>query len=272
MVAESKLTDARKFKRIRVADLIVDDRVQRSINTAVVDQMVIEGVDFSKLEVITVAYRDGNYHVVEGQHRAVMLRLIDPEFLAMCAVLADTTKEDEAEIAMGINDSRRRQTAFDKWNLRLHAKREHEIEALKVLNNFDMSPSAGGSGSTVIGAGQVLRLIHSKADAAEGAEHLRKVLNVLTGAYPNTNEYSLAYRFHRFLVSAVHSLLITNPDLKVERLAEVIAGQPALHWVNLGYGAPIGSPSTYICQMIVPVYNKYQRGDNRIRLRGDRDD
>jgi hypothetical protein len=99
-----KMTNQRT-QFIPLSDLCMDE-YQRPTSTKQVNA-ISENFDESKLGFLTVSSRDGKYYILDGAHRATVMRKLGYTH-ANCLVLEGMTFEMEAEYFRTQNDNRRR--------------------------------------------------------------------------------------------------------------------------------------------------------------------
>lgn len=147
---------------------------QREFRKAHGDRLAAE-LDLNKLGFPVINHRDGNYWVVDGQHRIYALKQNGFEKDVLdCEVYEDLTDEESAEIFLG-RDDRKPIPIFDKFHVAVTAGRRRERDIQRSVesngqklgrNNTDGGISAVGalgsvydrSGDVVLG--QVIRTIN----------------------------------------------------------------------------------------------------------------
>ena len=84
---------------LSLSELYSGQPYQRSVKDPVVDKLVREW-DPRLLTPLVVSYRDGRYHLVDGQHRSCAMRRMNGEedVIATCQVYRGLTYEQEAEL------------------------------------------------------------------------------------------------------------------------------------------------------------------------------
>lgn len=92
--------------------------LQRDINMRKVREMRNEGIDPMALQPLTVSFRDGEYLVVDGQHRYTALKLEEYK-TAPCRVFEGKTLADEAKAFVKIQTSNYRMTALQVFHRKL---------------------------------------------------------------------------------------------------------------------------------------------------------
>jgi hypothetical protein len=258
--------DPRRFLYIPAGRLVIDQRVQRGVADEKIHRIQNE-FDWSLFEALTVVAVGNAYLVTEGQHRGLACQGIDPDLLVPCLVLPATKANsvDQAQIALDIVKGRSGHSAYEQWHLRSNAGHAHEFEAEKVLAKHGLRLGKSPSTSTIAAVATVAQIIHAhKFHAADGAEHLDRILTVLVAAFPDRDHESSKSRWDRDMLRAVNAVIIRNPETLVpERLAKVLRTRPAAQWINIGRKSIDGSPWWIITQ---GIYREYNRSLKRGRL------
>jgi hypothetical protein len=228
-------SDPRSVGKVRVGDIVVDQRVQRTIDALKVDWLS-ENWDWALGEVVTVREReDGELVAIEGQHRALALKAKDPA-IEIWVVRAEGAVgiEDEAAIALGIAKGRRPHSRVHEWRMRVTAGLEHEVEAEKVLNSLGLTVTSGHSGNTISAAGTLMRVIHGTQarprTAQSGAMLLRRTLTAIQTAIPDDPSQP-GRRYDSSILMAVAQLIATYPSLNLGRLEEKLSARTAPQWL-----------------------------------------
>ena len=89
----------REEKYLYLSELYSGQGYQRPVKEAVVKRLIREW-DPTLLNPLVVSYRDGRYYLVDGQHRACVLRLKNDgkDLATLCQVYRGLTYEQEAEL------------------------------------------------------------------------------------------------------------------------------------------------------------------------------
>jgi len=107
-----------KTEFIKVSELHVNPEAQRSLRPGWVKQLA-QDYDESKLGIFHVSPNGNGYRIMDGQHRTEMLRLLGMgEKRVRCLVYSGLSKEDEASIFLGLNNSKQVR-AYDKFRVRV---------------------------------------------------------------------------------------------------------------------------------------------------------
>ena len=103
--------DWTEMRNLPVGDLHIDPKYQRDLDMKWA-QTIADNFKPDLLEVIQVSYRDGKFHVIDGQHRkkGVELRFRDPNYPVTCKVYYGLTEAEEGELFYLFNKCKKRMT------------------------------------------------------------------------------------------------------------------------------------------------------------------
>jgi hypothetical protein len=171
-----KLLRAAKIEWIVLSTLCVSPAAQRKYNDDRAKKMA-QKLDLDALGYLVVSRRDGNYWIVDGQHRAGAMRHAGYEnYKLPCEVYLDLTEAEEAELFL-IRDERTAVTPYDRFRIGLTACREDETAIDTIVRKEKCRVSLGRAWDS-IGAVSALRAVY-----AMGAGTLHRVLMVLRTAF-----------------------------------------------------------------------------------------
>jgi hypothetical protein len=129
-------TTNQKTEYIALSDLYMDG-YQRPTSTKQVND-ICANFDESKLGFLTVSHRDRKYYILDGAHRATVMRKLGYTH-ASCLVLEGLSYEEEAEYFLTQNENRRRLSQYDLFNAGLQAKEEICVKIAEVLEKNGFS-------------------------------------------------------------------------------------------------------------------------------------
>jgi hypothetical protein len=257
-------SDPRYVGLVRVGDVLVDQRVQRTISAAKVEMMAAQW-DWSLAEVPTLTRRDdGSVVVTEGQHRILALQQRDPDTMIWCLLPTDVEGlSDEAATALGIAKGRRAHNKVQEWKMRVTAGDAHEIAAEQVLKGMNLQVTEGGGNNVIQAAGTVMRIIHgtpSKPLSANAGAHLLQQVLTVCSVIPEEGGKS-GRRYDSMIVRAVANIVGHNPGINLTRLAEKMQSRTSLQWMAFRRNA---TPAWRGIQQVIQAdYNRGLR-DKRI--------
>jgi hypothetical protein len=106
----------REFKEIHAAEIAAD-------------------IDLEAIGYPVVNKRDGNFYIVDGQHRIAALKMIGwGDQQIMCEVYEGLSEKDEAELFLR-RDKRRAVQAFDRFRIGVVAEREVETDIDRIIRS-----------------------------------------------------------------------------------------------------------------------------------------
>lgn len=131
--------------------------------------------------VILVSFRDGQYWIVDGQHRVEVAKLLGINTV-WCQVLSGLTYEEEAEHFYEINDSKSRLNANHKFHSKVEAKDRTALDIVRALNKYGFTYSKEG---TEVGSDNCIKAVSSlqKIYNKQGYNGLCTVLDILRRAW-----------------------------------------------------------------------------------------
>lgn len=168
--------DAR-LKWVPLALMKTSPVAQREINGARINAMVAN-FDPEQVGNPTVNLRDGNWYIIDGQHRVEAMREVGwADQQVQCWTYEGLTEEEEAEVFLKLNDVLAVH-AFDRFRVGVTAGRPDECDIDRIVRaqglcvSRDKVPGA-------IGAVGTLRRIYSRS----GPETLARALGIVRDAY-----------------------------------------------------------------------------------------
>lgn len=123
---------------------------QRPVQEADVTR-IVKNFNPLMLDDIIVSYRDGAYHIIDGQHRTTALKRINNgDCMIWCKVLTGLTYTEEAELYNKFNNSSRRLTYTDQVRAHIEAKDDSALNDIKHIIEsvgFELNTTRGGNKS-----------------------------------------------------------------------------------------------------------------------------
>ena len=115
-----------------------------------------------RLGVITVSYRDGQYWVVDGQHRLVAAKIAKYPDL-MCEVVSGLTYEEEAYLFANQDENKKPVQLSVKWNSLRIAGHEETLKIDRIVESAGLELSTNGhKGKGQIIAISTVKSIHNQ--------------------------------------------------------------------------------------------------------------
>jgi len=269
---EGKKGDPRTMLYVPVGDLEIDPVVQRALQRR--SPVWKQPWDWNKAEIPTVALRDDQLVVVEGQNRVMKLREDDPESWIWVVLALSAGREAEAATALGISKGRKPHGPLDRWRLAAEAGERHEVLAEEVLKEYGITLVDGTSRTGINAVTSLSVVIHSRNKTPEqGATLLDQLLNVITvTSGPDADK-----RLEGSMIRGIASIFETNPDRKIDlrRLSQRMALRTPDKWIALGKDAASvhNEPNAwvFIARELTRAYNKGMKKDGPNHLAWQRE-
>lgn len=177
--------DASTTTWLPLNELIVDPAIQRPLDERRVESMS-EALDLALLGIIEVSARaNGNYHILDGQHRVAALRQAGFHTeLVECKVHNGLDVAQEARRFNGLNTFTSPRP-FDRFKVRVKANDPIACGIDAILMEFGWRLQAGdtpGAFTAVVAAERVY-VGHGTTEKDRGPENLRSALGVVTEAW-----------------------------------------------------------------------------------------
>ncbi|WP_427921587.1 DUF6551 family protein [Streptomyces sp. cg40] len=241
----------------------------RDVNTRPVDKTWVtrklrEGFDLGRLGVPQVSARpDGTYIWLDGQHRGALCLAADHADVKIgMKVFRGLTKEQEAELFLGLNDNRRVQPLY-KFVAEVSAGHVEALEITRMARDYGWIISDSGAGNAII-AVAALRKIYGKS--TEKGQLLGRTLKVVTESWGNTPAAANSYVLLG-VASVLHNFPFLDLDGLVRKLSK-IAGGPA-HLLSKGRGFKEVTGGTVVEGIAKVVRDTYNSGRRAGRLNSD---
>lgn len=169
-------------------------------------QTMADDFDLEALGYPVLNRRDGDYYIVDGQHRVGALKLIGwGDQSIECEVYTDLTEAEEAELFLR-RDSRRRISAMEKFKIGVTAGRAEDVAIDDLVKSLGMTVAYYPGQRDSIGAIGTLRRVYQRSGG--------RVLGS-----------SLAFLRDAFGVAGMSAHLIDGMALVVARYGEAIDGK-----------------------------------------------
>lgn len=134
MTKDITYTNSGEDKTIYTGNLTSIQPYQRPIEKSVVEHLVKEW-DARLFDPITVSFRDGKFHVVDGQHRIIALRQMNDgkHVMVACKVYSGMTYQQEADFCFKIDKAKKRLKLSQSTNAIAESGADAEISAIKTI-------------------------------------------------------------------------------------------------------------------------------------------
>ena len=176
---QEKTTRAAHLQWVPISEMKVSPKAQREFKENHAESLASD-FDLEAMGYPVVNKRDGNYYVVDGQHRIAALKIIGyGDQAVQCEVFEDLTEAEEAELFLR-RDRRRAVQAFDRFKIGVVADREIETDIDRIVRANGLRV-ANDQAPTSIGAVSALERTYR----AGGAKTLARTLRILRDSFPD---------------------------------------------------------------------------------------
>lgn len=171
-----------KYEMIPVNDLKID-KYQRTLEMVRAKKFAGE-FDIKKVGVIIVSEREGNYYVIDGQHRTFTAKLAGVQTL-MCQVLQGLTYEEEAKLFKEINTTGKKIGKADIFKADVEANDKDALEIVAITKNLGLRICKTSGDNSISAVGTITSLYKK-----HGREHFKETLTLIKNTW-NGGTYSL---------------------------------------------------------------------------------
>ncbi|MFJ6542281.1 DUF6551 family protein [Streptomyces sp. NPDC091385] len=216
-----------------------------------------EGFDLGRLGVPQVSARsDGIYIWLDGQNRGALCVAADHgETKIEMKVFRGLTKEQEAELFLGLNDNRRVQPLY-KFMAEVTAGHPESLDITRTAKQYGWIVSDSGAANAII-AVAALRKIYGKS--AERGQLLRRTLKVATDAWGHIPAAGNSYVLLG-VASVLHEFPFLDSDALIRKLARLPGGPASLFGKGRGYKEVTGGTVVEgIAKVVRDAYNSGRR-------------
>lgn len=227
--------------QVRVGELTIDPSIQRSLDIKRVERMARE-YDRGALGAITISVRpDGAKHVIDGQHRASLVKTVEGDSALVNAVAyTGLSRAEEAEYFRKLNSTKQVHPLV-RFKVRLVEADPTAVTINRILAEAGWEVAPGGEDGKVAAIGELERIYYG-AGIKRGTEHpqaVRKTIQTLTKAWGHKSD-----AVRRELIGGVGMVFVKYPDADADKIARELSQQ--------------GSPMQVIAMARARVVNKHQ--------------
>ncbi|MEU7181311.1 MULTISPECIES: DUF6551 family protein [Streptomyces] len=229
----------------------------RPVDTAWVARKLREGFDLGRLGVPQVSARsDGTYIWLDGQNRGALCVAADHgETKIGMKVFRGLTKEQEAELFLGLNDNRRVQPLY-KFMAEVTAGHAESLDITHTARDHGWIVSDSGAGNAII-AVAALRKIYGKS--AEKGQLLRRTLRAVTESWGHIPAAGNSYVLLG-VASVLYEFPFLDSDALVRKLSKLPGGPASLLGKGRGYKEVTGGTVVEgIARVVRDAYNSGRR-------------
>lgn len=254
-----------KAMELRVNQLEIDQRTQRSIRPGFVKELVAD-FDPDLFQDIVVSARGGKYYIIDGQHRVAALREMGwGDQLIPCLVLDDLSLAEEARLFEGYA-SRRQPTPYDRFRIALVGEGREETEIDKVVRSVGLSID-DQRGDKVVQCVEALRKVFRGGGIVqrESPEALARTLCLAKNAWGTGGaSFQAPILVGLGLFVLRHGREIDHNSLTAE-LARYPGGPQGLLGRAAGLKETYRRPLAHaVAAVVVATYNAHRRGKNQL--------
>lgn len=259
------MNDTPEVQWVKLSDLKRDQRVNtRPVDQGWVESKLSEGFDLRKFGTPTLSSRPGGrYIVLDGQNRVALAReagLSDEK--VQCSVFHGLSRDQEAAIFLGLNDSRRVLPIY-KFLARVATREVQATSIVKIVESYGWKVGNKGEDG-YIQAAAALDYAWSL-----GPDVLSDTIKVITGAWELRSEGTRSV-----IIKGIASVVnrygtdIDLPGLAL-RLATYSGGPNGIYADARGlHGFRGGTIHAAISEVVVNAYNKGRRAKKLEEWRG----
>lgn len=251
-----------EVERIKVNDLEVDPKVQRSFLDRRKIRRIVENYNAGALGVITVSKRNPvTYIVLDGAHRVEATRIVTEGAGEMeCHVFENLTIEEEAEMFLDLNYSNQ-PTLLDKFRVRI-VKGDPVAIAIDEqvrMYGWKIDAAPGTANLQCVGALERINRASEKYEAEPPL--IQAVMLVVTRAWGHDRFGAQAVILEGLAALLVEYGSLIDLDSLAKRLKDYKGGPRGLHTDATSLAAmKQGKVSMAVAERLVDEYNKGRRG------------
>jgi len=175
MTQTSRVKREATLKWVPLNHMKVSPLAQRQLNQARVDHLAIN-FDLEQMGTPTVNLRDGQYWIIDGQHRVEALRQLDfGEYDIQAWTYEGLTEEEEAEKFLKLNDTLI-VDSYAKFKVGVNAGRHPEVEINRIVHAAGCVVSRDDIPGAIRAVG-TLRRVYDRHGPAVLAQTLRTIID-----------------------------------------------------------------------------------------------
>lgn len=210
---EARQPRASHLMWVPIADMKVSPKAQREFKESHAADYAAD-FDLEALGYPVVSKRDGNFYIVDGQHRVAALKMIGwGDQSIQCEVYDGLTESEEAELFLR-RDKRRAIQAFDRFRIGVVAEREEETDINRIIMGCGLRVATDQDPKSIAAVGALHKTYRNG-----GAKVLSRSVRILRDGFPDDPA-----AFHRPLVEGAGLLCQRyNGDLDDDDLKKKLA-------------------------------------------------
>lgn len=154
-VGDGKVSRVARLMWVPIAEMKGNPAAQREFKESQAEKYAAN-FDFEGMGFPVLNHRDGNWYIVDGQHRIAALKLIGyADQKVQCECFEGLTEAQEADLFL-TRDDRRKVDSFERFHIAVTAGREVESDVTRIVHALGLSvsqnkvPGAIGSATTLV--------------------------------------------------------------------------------------------------------------------------
>lgn len=220
IASKQKVEREAKLKWVPIKLMTVSPVAQRELNEFRVDKLVAN-FDLEQIGTPTVNLRDGQYFVIDGQHRVETLRRIGwGDQQIQCWSYVGLTEEEEAEKFLVLNDYLA-VNAFARFRVAVQAGRGREVDIDRIVRANGMCVSISDAEGAISAVGTLTR-VYDRA----GGVVLSQSLNLIGNTFGSSGLSAAVIDGIGYLIQRYGSDL--DRELAIEKFSKMMGGASGL--------------------------------------------
>jgi hypothetical protein len=210
----TRATRASTLRWVSIADMKVSPKAQREYKESHAEGIAAD-FDLEAMGFPVVSHRDGNYYILDGQHRIAALKMIGyGDQSVQCEVYEGLTEAAEAELFLR-RDRRKAVTAFDRFRIGVVADRPTETDINRIVMGSGLRIATDQDPKSIAAVGALLKTYRNA-----GGKTLGRSVRLLRDGFPDDSS-----AFRRELVEGAGLLCqryngdLNDDDLKAKLAA-----------------------------------------------------
>lgn len=164
---------------VPIASMKVSPKAQREFKENHAAEFAAD-FDLEALGYPVVSKRDGNYYIVDGQHRVAALKMIGwGDQSIQCEVYEGLSEAEEAELFLR-RDKRRAIQAFDRFRIGVVAEREDELDINRIVMGCGLRVATDQDSKSIAAVGALHKTYQNG-----GAKTLSRSIRILRDGFPD---------------------------------------------------------------------------------------
>jgi hypothetical protein len=201
--------------------LLVDAMYQRSLNKDRVTR-IVKSFNPRQFGYLKVSYRDGQYYVIDGQHRLAAAKILGYTTLP-CNVCDGLTQQAEADDFRVQQDNMSRIHTRDQFRAAIAAEDDESVRIAKAVSEYGFKlPGTGVSAKSVDCINSIGTLQRIVRGSADGLKILDLTLRLVRMTWGGQNKSA-----HGFVLSGTAAFVkrFVNKDFNYENFTKQLSGE-----------------------------------------------